>query len=213
MENYSPDLCGISCSNLRYVWPTHHLIGKCSWLGNRRWFIESFLFLTISHSLDNSRSWCGYRLGTFVTKTSKSGAVSYKTWAKVPICYGHFQWLSACEQVGLGFSALCNLHQESCSLEIVFLTLPTCIKVLWKESGPWNCQEWLSRYLTTFLAWASQRFSSSPAREGQVIQGKEERHGRAQGFESAARYQLIWNQLKVYTTGVTTQLCPSRITA
>ena len=123
-------------------------------MGNRRWFLESFLFLSISNSLDNSRSWCGYRLGTFVTKTSKSGAVSYKTWAKVPICSEHFQWASACEQVALRFSALYNLCQESCLLKIVFLTLPTCIKVLWKENGPWNFQEWLSRYLTTFLAWA-----------------------------------------------------------
>ena len=36
------------------------------------------------------------------------------------------------------------------------------------------------------LGRASQRFSSSSAGEGQVRQGKEERCGRGQGFESAA---------------------------
>lgn len=41
------------------------------------------------------------------------------------------------------------------------------------------------------LGGASQRLSSSSAGEGQVSQGKEERCGRGQGFESAARYQLI----------------------
>ena len=41
------------------------------------------------------------------------------------------------------------------------------------------------------LGRASQRFSPSSVGEGQVRQGEEERRGRGQGFESAARYQLI----------------------
>lgn len=96
---FAPKGTGISCSNLRLVWPALCIIGKCSWLGSVRSFLEFSFFLfffsitcfSICCSLNNSRS----PPIDFVDLGTLSPELSFQKWSKGLNLLLHFQLVSA----------------------------------------------------------------------------------------------------------------------
>lgn len=205
---YCPALCPQRDRNFLFkplVCPALCMTGKGSGLGNRRSFLEVFFFFPfyffhrISCSPNNSRSPPDYRLHRFREETCfnlKSWVVSCKNsscknWGKFSICCWHFQLVSAWTAWVRGFQ-LCVTYPERDLLSIFFLTLPTCIKALWKG-------EWALKLPGVIFKIFNNIFSTGRASQRHPTLGaggtRESEHGRRAmgrtGAESTAGHQLM----------------------